>query len=98
MNTPNDLRIEVNELRRIATRLFDALEESEGDAVDLAADYFYSVPIPELYDVSGDVPQLTIGQLTESWSNLRTANDSSIPWEFVWFGDVLKAIGHRFSV
>lgn len=59
----------------------------------VSEDYFYSVPFPEIYDVLGDAPKLTIGQLTESWENLLRT-DASVQWELVWLGDVLKAIGH----
>ena len=51
------------------------------------------MPFPEIYDVLGDAPKLTIGQLTESWED-RLRTDASVQWELVWLGDVLKPIGH----
>ena len=62
MDTWNGLRIDVSELRETVTRLLDDLESTHGEAVTLPEDYFYSVPFPELYDVLGDAPQLTVGQ------------------------------------
>ncbi|GAA2027278.1 hypothetical protein GCM10009819_08340 [Agromyces tropicus] len=59
----------------------------------LPEDYFYSVPFPGLYDVLSEAPELTIGQLTESWENLHRT-DQGVRWELVLLGDVLKAIGH----
>ena len=87
------MRIEVAAIRETVTRLLDDLEATHGEAVTLPEDFFYSVPFPELYDVLGDAPQLTVGQLTESWENLQR-DDASVQWELVWLGDVLKAIGH----
>jgi hypothetical protein len=93
VDTWSGLRIEVSELREIVTRLLDDFEATHGEAVTLPEAYFYSVPFPELYDVLGSAPQLTVGQLTESWENLQR-EDASVQWELVWLGDVLKAIGH----
>lgn len=87
------MRIEVAALRETVTRLLDDLEATHGEAVTLPENYFYSVPFPELYDVLRDAPQLTVGQLSESWENLQR-DDASVQWELVWLGDVLKAIGH----
>ncbi len=75
------------------TRLLDDLESTHGEAVILPEDSFYTVPFPGLYDVLSAAPELTIGQLTESWANLQR-DDASVDWELVWLGDVLKAIGH----
>lgn len=94
MEASDGLRIEVRELREVVDRLFAHLEETSGDGVTLHEDYFYSVPFPEIYDVLSGPPQLTIGQLTESWENLQRARGGAIGWELVWLGDVLKAIGH----
>lgn len=45
---------------------------------------------------SKDAPEPTIGQLTESWQNLTSHPDSdwTVNWEFVWLGDILRAMGH----
>lgn len=90
------MRIDVSELRETVTRFLDDLETTHGEAVTLPEDYFYSVPFPELYDVLGDAPQLTVGQLTESWGNLQQ-DDAPVPWGLVWLGDILRAIGHLAS-
>jgi hypothetical protein len=92
----NGLTIDTGELRKVFERLVAHLEEERGASVTLHEDYFYSVPYPEIYDVMKPPPALTIGQLTESWMNLRRAEDtdSIITFELVWLGDVLKALGH----
>lgn len=62
----------------------------------LHEDFFYSLPFPEICDVTSDAPSLTIGQLTESWTNLQRTQhiDSTVTSELVWLGDLLKALGH----
>jgi hypothetical protein len=92
----NGLTIETRELREVFERLVTHLEQTRGASVTLHEDYFYSMPYPEIYDVMKPPPEPTIGQLTESWMNLRRAKDvdSTIRFELVWLGDVLKALGH----
>jgi len=57
---------------------------------------FWSIPPDALYDVYQEPPELTIGQLTESWDNLRRLGEDEPGFglDLVWLSDVLRAIGH----
>lgn len=96
MDSRSGLKIDTRELREVFERLITHLEQTRGESVTLHEDYFYSLPSPEIYDVTNDSPSPTIGQLTESWANLhRTPDiDSTVTFELVWLGDLLKALGH----
>lgn len=92
--------IDTRELRRIFDRVITHIEESNGSTVKLDYDFFFSVPFPEIYAVDTvQHPMLTIGQLTESWANLRRTDEpgETIAFDAVWLGDLLKAIGHAQS-
>jgi hypothetical protein len=89
--------IPVEDLRRVAERLLDHVRSAEGDVVELHEDMFWSIPPDALYDVYQQPPELTIGQLTESWDNLgKLMHDGEQPagLDLVWLSDVLRAIGH----
>jgi hypothetical protein len=92
----NGLQIPVTDLRLVFDRILAHVEHVNGESVGLRKDYFYPLPAPDLYDVSSDPPEPTIGQLTESWDNLMSAMDAdrTLSWELVWLGYVLRAIGH----
>ncbi|WP_246200904.1 hypothetical protein [Agromyces allii] len=91
----NGLTIDTGDLREVFDRLITHLEQTRGATVTLQEDYFYSMPYPEIYDVMKPPPSPTIGQLTESWANLHgKALDSTVTFELVWLGDLLKALGH----
>ncbi|MFJ3384771.1 MULTISPECIES: hypothetical protein [unclassified Curtobacterium] len=92
----NGLQIPVTDLRLVFDRILAHVEHANGESILLREDYFYSLPAPDLYDVSSDPPKATIGQLTESWDNLISTPDAdrTLNWELVWLGDVLRAIGH----
>ncbi|WP_232499316.1 hypothetical protein [Agromyces humatus] len=96
MDSWSGLQIDTRELREVFERLITHLEQTRGETVTLPEDYFYSLPFPEIYDVLNEPPSPTIGQLTESWTNLHRTDDidSTITFELVWLGDLLKALGH----
>lgn len=92
----NGLTIDTGDLREVFERLITHLEQTRGASVTLREDYFYSMPYPEIYDMTKPPPAPTIGQLTEPWANLHDTKeiDSTITFELVWLGDLLKALGH----
>jgi len=96
--TSDAIRIDLSELRSAFDTVIRHIKAAEGTQVHLAADYFWSVPSPDLYDVDRN-PPLTIGQVSESWDNLRRERDGNddvtIGFAAVWLGEVLRAIGHQ---
>ncbi|TWG07641.1 hypothetical protein [Saccharopolyspora dendranthemae] len=92
--------VSVEDLRQVMNRALDNLQAQVGERVELDNDFFWSVP-PELaYDVytQPQPEQLTVGQLSESWSNLARLNEAAgeVPaYALVWLADVLKALGHQ---
>ncbi|TYL53782.1 hypothetical protein [Agromyces mariniharenae] len=92
------LDIELRELRRAIELILRHIEATNGPRLAIAAEEFWSVTAPAIYDVS-TTPELTIGQLSESWENLRDErdgnDDDTISYAAVWLGDLLKAIGHH---
>lgn len=96
--TSDAMRIDLSELRSAFDTVVRHIESSEGTQVQLPVDYFWSVPSPDLYDVERN-PPLTIGQVSESWENLRRERDgdnsATIGFAAVWLSEVLRAIGHE---
>ena len=98
--TSDAIRIDLAEMRSAFDTVIRHIEAAEGNQVELPVDYFWSVPPSDLYDVERD-PPLTIGQISESWNNLRHERDGNgdetIGLAAVWLSDVLRAIGHETS-
>ncbi|WP_030245720.1 hypothetical protein [Streptomyces sp. NRRL S-350] len=98
--TGEPLYVSLAELRRSFDVLMRHVEAAEaGDAVALDKDYFWSIPSDELYDVTREPDDLTIGQLSESWQHLRDLladQDRALGYHLVWLADVLRAIGQNF--
>jgi hypothetical protein len=96
--TDDPFHVSFTELRRSLDIVLNHIEAATNDpAIELDKDYFWSIPPNELYDVYNSPADLTIGQLSESWQNIRDLladPDRVIGYHLVWLADVLRAIGY----
>lgn len=96
MNEP--LRIPLDHLRAAFDVLIRNLAEKEGDTVSLSRELFWSIPPDELYNPYAELNELTMGDLSESWSHIEQmlADDSmTIPYHLVWLAEIIRALGHE---
>lgn len=59
------MQVTVNELRVITDRLLAHLESAGAAEIELEADYYWSIPPEERYDVTKDPGPPTMGQLSD---------------------------------
>jgi hypothetical protein len=94
------LTVTVAELRSALSSILDHVEATSGQQLVLDQGYFWSVPGDDLFDVTKEPSELTIGQLSESLEFLRTAErdpDDILGYHLVWAADLLRAIGIRYA-
>lgn len=94
-----DFEASVAELREITAILLDHLSRSTGGSVVIREDYYWSVPSGALFEVLGDPPELTIGQLIETIAHLREVRvdeSNALGYHLVWLGDIFRAIGSTY--
>ncbi|MGA8725422.1 MAG: hypothetical protein WB565_10280 [Acidimicrobiales bacterium] len=95
------LRIPIASLKAMCETLLDRVSSSEGDSVLIEHDYFWSITRDERTEVSLRPESLTIGQVSECWSNLeRMLEDPSreITFGLVWLAEILRTIGDEIVV
>lgn len=100
MMSDDSATLAVETLRQVVNRALDHVRDVKSDQVELEKDYFWSIPTEELYDVYSRPENLTVGQVTESWENLRSllARGDAVPgYALVWIADVLRALGNQLS-
>ena len=88
--------LQLGTLRKACMLLLDHLEEMEGPEVRLDRDFFWSIPSPGLFNVYEAPADLTVGQLSESLSNLQNmlADPTGVTsYGLVWLADILRAAG-----
>lgn len=96
--TDHPTKFTTKELREVFDVLIGHVEERYGSTIEVDADYFWSIPSDEIYDVYDQPTDLTISQLTESLDNIRrvTADpEHAISYALVWLADILRATGHK---
>lgn len=90
------VRVPVDQLRQVFELLIAQVAAGGEADLPIPQNYFWSIPSPERYDVYNEPDSLTIGQVSESWANLRgmLEDDSkTLGYGLVWLADVLRAIG-----
>jgi TorA maturation chaperone TorD len=89
--------VDIEELRAIIAKLLDAVE-TNGGKVEIEADYYWDVPNDDRYDSYASPTQLTIGQLSDDWNELKRigrGDAAALPYALVWASSVLRRIGEQ---
>jgi hypothetical protein len=90
------LIVSLTELRRAFELVVAHVVETVGDEANLTEDYFWSIPVDQIYNVEEEPTELTIGQLSESWGNVREIleNPENVTsYTLVWIADVIRSMG-----
>ncbi|TLQ48089.1 hypothetical protein FEF34_08000 [Streptomyces marianii] len=69
---------------------------ADEEVVRVNREAFWSIASDEAYEVYSEPGELTIGMLSESWSQLEgmlADPDRVVGYGFVWLAEVLRAIG-----
>lgn len=88
--------VSIDLLRALCVNLLDHVQSVEGPEVRLDKDYYWSVPVEQLYDVYSPPTDLTIGQLSECLTNLERLRDDpskTTSYALVWLADLIRAVG-----
>ena len=64
-------KIDIEELRTVVNTLLDHLRDGGVSEVQLAKDYHWEIDASELYEVTNDPADLTVGSLFEDWESAR---------------------------
>jgi hypothetical protein len=89
------MTVDIEELRKVLVILLDVVE-SNGAAVEILDDFYWDVPGKHRYQVYEPPAELTVGQLTDDWSELRRigcGEVDALPYALVWAASILRRIG-----
>lgn len=91
------MTVDVEELRKIVAILLDEVERG-GSTVEINDDYYWDVPKDDRYKVYASPTELTLGQLTDDWNELRRIGRGEVdalPYALVWASSILRRIGEE---
>jgi len=92
------MRLELAKLRAATELLFAHLEERGYDSVEIAHDYYWDVEGPERYDPYIRPNELTLGQLSDDWSEVEKIlrkDSEPVGYALVWLSALLRAVGEE---
>ncbi|SRR5260221_14206217 len=91
------MTVDIEELRKIVAMLLDVVE-SDRATVEIEDDYYWDVPKDDRYKVYVSPADLTLGQLTDDWNELRRIGRGEVdalPYALVWASSILRRIGEE---
>jgi hypothetical protein len=90
----DEVRVSMTEVRKALASLLDEIERRHGPVVELDADYYWTIGPWDSFRVdTGDVPQPTMGELTDDIQSMRDMLTGSEDRAVVVWHDLAHVIG-----
>lgn len=90
------LNVDIEELEKIFSKILHHYKEQQITILQVDKDYYWHIPKERKYAVYEKPDDLTIGQLSDDWKELRRLlnnDNSAISYNFVWLANILRVIG-----
>jgi hypothetical protein len=91
------MTVDIEELRTVVATLLDVVER-DGTTIEIADDFYWDIPKNSRYEIYVSPAELTVGQLTEDWNELRRigrGEADALPYALVWASSILRRIGEE---
>ena len=95
--------LELRDLKRVIDAIFDHMLDElkiERVAIDTGVDLYWEVPSAALYDVKANLPELSIGRLSDDWEFLRrilTNSDEALAIMLTHAAPLLRHVGEKIG-
>ncbi len=92
------MKVSTEELRRAALELLRHIEESGQTEFEIAEDFYWEVPADKRYAPYEEPGELTVGQLSDDWSEVAQMIRGSrelVGYGLVWLAAVLRRVGEK---
>lgn len=86
------------QLREVFEILMHHLERCGVTEIEVDWDYYWDIPVEELYNPYSKPQELDLGQLSDDWQKLVDLVEGTSPpvgYAFTWFSAILRAIGEK---
>ena len=83
------MKINVDELQTITTLLLARLKKSRGNTIEIASDFYWSIPEEAIYNPYKEPDNLTLGQLSDDVVDVQKLLNSDDDNE-EWYYDLKK--------
>ncbi len=88
------MKVNIDEIQKIAFLLFAKLKESNGVEIELKSDYYWCFVEEEIYNPYDDPKNLTLGQLSDDLNELHNSllSDDLVSYDLRRLARILEAL------
>jgi len=90
------VQVTIATLRALAEKLLSHVESTGYSAVEIPEDYYWDVPADRRYNPYQKPEDLTLGQLSDQWSELEKIladKKAILNCDLVWLAAILRRVG-----
>jgi len=90
------MRITTENLRQATLLLLEHLESTGQKEFIIEEDFYWNIPKDARYDPYKEPQELTLGQLSDDWAEIKSIVDGSrepVGYSLVWLSTLLRRIG-----
>ena len=92
------MRVDLDTIEVAFAKIVARMREAGADAVDLSDDFYWFIPREERYNPHAAPRNMTMGQLTDDWNEVRKIANGDAPpiaYSLCWLAAILTAAGER---
>jgi len=92
------MKVSTEAMQRAALMLLRHLDESGQKEFEIAEDFYWDVPADKRYDPYSEPTQLTVGQLSDDWTEIERITSGErepLAYALVWLSSVLRRVGEK---
>ncbi len=89
------MKVKIDEIQEIVTRLLSNLKEQKGNEIELENDFYWDISSDEVYKPYDDPKTISLGQLSDDLTEidrLFKSKDEAIPYDLKRIAEILKAL------
>ncbi len=95
------MKVNILELHSFLSQILLLLEKNKGVDIELNNDFYWDIPSEYVYNPYIDPPNLTLGQLSDDWNEVKRLRDEKqnpIPYDLRRLSNILKAISDENEI
>jgi hypothetical protein len=92
------MKVSSKQIHNVAQLLFRHLAGLGQGEFEISKDFYWEIPAEARYDQYEKPSDLTIGQLSDDWTELEgllSGDKDPVGYGLVWLGNILRAIGEE---
>jgi hypothetical protein len=90
--------VRISDLRAVAERLLEHLQETDREVISIDHDYYWVIPKEQRYEPDEEPKEFTLGQLSDDFRELMRIKNGEVEpigYALVWLSSLLRVVGEK---